>query len=179
VNRSMCYSGAAFSEDRTYRYMLARAWDPNLSSCAAFVGLNPSTADENVDDATVRRLMGFARSWGYGALVLVNLFAFRATDPRAMRRASDPIGVDNDRHILKYAGDASIVVACWGAHGSHLGRNAAVAKLLKDRPIFALRETKTGEPMHPLYLPAHLRPQFWQVPLTMTVAPVTPATRPG
>lgn len=96
----------AFSEDRAFRYTLWREWDvDSLTGCAddlphghqfaQFIGLNPSTADETRDDPTIRRCIGFAKLWGYGALCMTNLFAFRATKPRDMRQAADPIGPEN------------------------------------------------------------------------------------
>ena len=79
-----------------------------------FVGLNPSTADETNDDPTIRRCIAFAREWGYARLHMANLFAFRATEPRDMMNASDPIGPENDKHLLTLANDSILTVAAWG-----------------------------------------------------------------
>ena len=93
---------AAFSPCRRYRYCLSRVWNPKLPS-VMFVGLNPSTADEQEDDPTVRRCIGFARNWNFGGLILVNLFAYRSTDPADLLRVDDPVGPGNDKHILASA----------------------------------------------------------------------------
>jgi hypothetical protein len=140
---------AIFSPDRVWRYQLRRVWDPQLPP-VAFVGLNPSTADETHDDPTVRRCIGFARRWGYGSLIMANAFAFRATDPREMMDAADPVGPDNDLHLRAIAAEAPLVVAAWGAHGVFHGRSAQLTVLLGE--VSALGLTKGGEPRHPLYV---------------------------
>jgi hypothetical protein len=122
-----------------------------------FVGLNPSTADEVRDDPTVRRCVGYAKRWGYGALCLTNLFAFRASDPRVLKAHPSPVGADNDRWLAALARRAGIVIAAWGVEGTHLGRDSAVLRLL-GRELSCLRRTKGGHPGHPLYLPRSLTP---------------------
>jgi hypothetical protein len=124
-----------------------------------FVGLNPSTADAMLDDPTIRRCIGFARSWGYGGLMMTNLFAFRATLPRAMKAAIDPIGPDNDQVLRTAYLNAGIVIAAWGAHGAHKGRDVAVRAMLPR--LHYLRLTQGGHPGHPLYLPGSLSPLAW------------------
>ena len=156
-------SGASFSPCRTYRYALWRNWGgllPGANGYAMFVGLNPSTADETEDDPTIRRCIGFAKAWGYAGLCMTNLFAFRATDPRVMKAATDPVGEDNDWTLQITAETAGVVVAAWGAHGTHMGRADAVRRMLPS--LHYLRLTKDGHPGHPLYLPASLRPVPWQ-----------------
>ena len=123
------------------------------------MGLNPSTADETQDDPTIRRCQGFARDWGYGGLVMANLFAFRATDPAVMKQAADPVGPDNDEHLLQLASTCPLVVAAWGTHGQHLGRDHQVRELTPN--LHCLRLTKEGYPGHPLYLPKSLTPVRW------------------
>lgn len=150
--------GARFSPCRRYRYALWRRWGPG--PYVLFIGLNPSTADEHADDPTIRRCLGFARAWGYQALVMANLFAWRATDPQEMKRAVAPIGPDNDAVLERLARSAERVVAAWGAQGVHLGRAAAVRQALPGLQV--LRLTRTGQPGHPLYLPAGLCPQRWE-----------------
>jgi hypothetical protein len=150
-------SAAIFSRCRTWRYSLVRQWDPTVQT-VVFVGLNPSTADETVDDPTIRRCIRFAREWGYGGLVMCNLFAYRATDPKDMKAAEDPVGPENDDYLRSCAQRAGLVVAAWGAHGGHLGRAQQVvdAGLLGNFTVLGL--TKDGHPRHPLYMRADCRP---------------------
>lgn len=139
-----------FSPCRTYRYTLRIVWDESLP-VAAFVGLNPSTADEYQDDPTIRRCKGFAQSWGCGGMLMLNLFAFRATDPAEMKRAADPIGPDN--RLAEFLDTCTGPrVACWGTHGSHAGRAAFIAPLLPE--LQCLGKNADGSPKHPLYLKA-------------------------
>lgn len=119
----------------------------------AFIGLNPSTADETADDPTIRRCVAFAKRWGYGGLVMLNLFAFRATDPRDMRSAASPVGPENDDHLRAVAAEAALVVAAWGVGGSYFGRDFRVRRLMGDG-LMALGFTKSGQPRHPLYVKA-------------------------
>lgn len=114
-----------------------------------FVGLNPSTADENTDDPTLRRCMNFARSWGYGGVCMANLFAFRATQPKDMKVATDPIGAQNNRWLKSLAKESGLVVAAWGNDGSFMNRSDQVINMLTDLHCFKLN--KSGEPAHPLY----------------------------
>ncbi len=149
---------ARFSDCRRYRYTLWRTWSGN-PGYVMFVGLNPSTADEVRDDPTVRRCIGFAKSWGFGAMCMTNLFAFRATKPEAMKAAKDPVGPENDRHLRRVARKASLVVAAWGVHGTYLGREAVVRGKLPR--LHCLGLTRDGLPKHPLYLPRGLKPALW------------------
>jgi len=142
-------SGASFSDCRTWRYILWRTWDDRLP-VVAFIGLNPSTADEMNDDPTVRRCCGFAKAWGFGGIYMLNLFAFRATDPKKMKEAPDPIGPENDIAISIHAFKAGKVVFCWGNHGAFMGRGKAVMEKIHPAEVFGF--TKQGEPKHPLYL---------------------------
>ena len=135
---------------RTYRYALWREWFGG-SGYAMFVGLNPSTADETNDDPTIRRCIGFAKAWGFSALCMTNLFAYRATKPADMKRATHPVGPDNDAHLLALAADAGVIVAAWGTNGTYQRRDMAVRAMLPA--LCCLRLTKAGHPEHPLYLP--------------------------
>ncbi len=150
-------SSAVFSEFRTHRYALFRQW--NDGDRVMFIGLNPSTADETLNDPTVRRCIGFAQAWGFGGLVMTNIFAYRATDPQVMKAQADPIGADNDAHLIRLASECRLVIAAWGTHGDHIGRGAQVRSMLPG--LHALRITKGGHPAHPLYLPAALQPIVW------------------
>lgn len=125
-----------------------------------FVGLNPSTADETQDDPTIRRCMDFARRWGFGALCMTNLFAWRDTKPENMKKATDPIGPLNDFYLSRLARDAGIVIAAWGKHGSHLRRADYFKSLTSEAgfDLYALRLNGDGSPEHPLYIPATTKP---------------------
>jgi hypothetical protein len=155
-------SGASFSACRRWRYLLWRRWNESRPA-ANFLMLNPSTADETVLDPTCARARDFAERWGYGALIVTNVFAWRATDPADMKAARDPVGRGNDRAILAAAREAALVVCAWGNHGAHLGRAARVRELLERAGIalHALRVNANGEPAHPLYLPGALRARRW------------------
>ena len=120
-----------------------------------FVGLNPSTADESRDDPTVRRCIQFAKSWNFSRLILVNLFAYRATHPEVLLKVSDPIGTENDSWIDAYVAVADLCVVAWGTRGSNLGRDTVVLTRLKNPMCFG--RTLSGSPKHPLYLPGRSR----------------------
>jgi hypothetical protein len=153
-------SGALFSRDDRYRYALWRVWarrdDTANRRTLAVVGLNPSTADEQKNDPTVERCMRRADQYGYDALLMLNLFAFRATDPQAMKAADDPVGPWNDE-TLDWALSATHISAFlvgWGAHGTFNDSGSRfVNKARKHRrELLCLGTTKGGEPAHPLYL---------------------------
>lgn len=151
---------AVFSKDEQYRYKLIREWDVSLPS-VAFIGLNPSTADESVDDPTIRRCVGFAKAWGYGRLVMLNLFAYRATDPTELRRLDiEPVGALNDVFLRALPLHSELIVAAWGAQGTYLGRDVVVRQRLPN--LHYLRLTQGGQPSHPLYLPGDLTPVLWK-----------------
>jgi len=121
-----------------------------------FIGLNPSTADETNNDPTITRCINFAKNWGYGGLCMVNLFAFRATEPRDMMAYDNPIGSDNHDWINKLSKGAGVVVAAWGNDGAHLGQSEKVMQMIPD--LMCLKLNKTGEPTHPLYQPGSATP---------------------
>jgi hypothetical protein len=156
-------SGAEFSACHRWRTLLWRSWD-EARPIANFLMLNPSTADESVLDPTCARARHYAECWGYGALLVTNLFAWRATDPGAMKAVPDPVGPGNDTAILRAAKAAALVVCAWGNDGVHLERAARVTRLLRQAGItlHVLRLNAGGEPAHPLYLPATLRPRRWR-----------------
>jgi hypothetical protein len=153
------YSGALFDPSERYRYRLWRVWDRRLPRCL-FVMLNPSTADYEINDLTVRRCIDFAHRWGYGGLEVCNLFAFRSTDPAALYEVIDPVGAENDRAILEAATAAGVVVVAWGNHGQLHGRGRYVTQLLEEAAIAAhcLGVNDSGEPKHPLYVSADTLP---------------------
>ena len=139
-----------FSRDRRYRYRLWRRWDRSRP-VVAFVMLNPSTADARRDDPTIRRCMGFAERWGYGGIEVVNLFGLRASDPRTLRAARDPVGPRNDTHLRRAVRRARLVVAAWGADRAARSRERALSGRLSPRAR-CLGTTRSGAPRHPLYL---------------------------
>lgn len=155
-------SDALVSPDGFYRYWLTRTW--GTGGHATFVMLNPSTADANEDDPTIRRCIGFAKAWGLGGLRVVNLYALRSTDPKGLWKASDPVGPDND-HWLREAAFHAVrlglpIVAAWGANAKP-GRVAQVLALPSMDRLTALGVTKDGAPRHPLYLRADSRLSPW------------------
>lgn len=150
--------GAVIDETGMYRYSLRRIWDSELP-CVAFVMLNPSIADDEIDDPTIRRCIGFAKSWGYGSLEVVNLFAYRATDPDELKLCLDPIGPDNDKYINEAICRAGMIITAWGTKGSLMRRNKEVMKILHPYSPKCLEITKAGHPKHPLYVAANIRLQ--------------------
>lgn len=153
---------AEFSDDRIYRNCLEIVWDASLP-IAAFIGLNPSTADEFKDDPTIRREKTFSADWGCGGLLKLNLFAFRATDPKVMLAVDDPIGPENsiDYMFRKLAPVKGPKIAAWGTHGAHWDRGAKVLGAIPG--LQYLRLNADGSPAHPLYLPGHLKPSLFEV----------------
>lgn len=152
---------AAFSPCRKYRYLLWRRWgDDWASNFCMFIGLNPSTADEIRDDPTVRRCINYAKDWGYSALCMTNLFAYRATDPKVMLAIDDPVGPENDRYLIECSAKARVVVAAWGNHGQHMSRHDCLMQMISN--LHCLRVTGIGMPGHPLYLPKTLKPILFE-----------------
>jgi hypothetical protein len=158
-------SDAGFSSDKVYRYWLRRVWDRS-KPLAVFVLLNPSTADAFKNDPTAARCEAYARRWGCGGYVIVNLFALRSTDPAGLYTHDDPVGPEADRYLRLFAKDAHYLVCGWGNRGTFRERAAAVLKLLGDvgaEPL-CLQMTGTGQPQHPLYLRADLFPSRFRLP---------------
>lgn len=155
-------NGALFSPCRRWRYLLWRRWERDGDVCV-FIGLNPSTADETTDDPTIRRCTGFARSWGYSSMWMLNAYAFRATDPRIMKvQGAQALGPLNNEYILQASHEADLVIAAWGTHIDE-ERERRVRQLVYQagKPLYHLGLTKGGHPKHPLYLRAELRPIHW------------------
>lgn len=155
--------GALFSPCRRWRYLLWRRWEPEQPVCV-FVGLNPSTADESVDDPTIRRCIRYAMDWGYGSMWMLNLFAFRATDPQEMRAADlNALGPRNNEYLLQAGRAADLAVAAWGVHGTHMDRERRVLHMFAEAKIdlHALGLSKDGHPRHPLYMRRDLEPFPW------------------
>ncbi|MEM7242250.1 MAG: DUF1643 domain-containing protein [Pseudomonadota bacterium] len=153
---------AEYSECEQFRYTLTRVWDTDAPR-AAFIMLNPSTATEVQNDPTVERCERRARAMGFGAFRVCNIFAYRATDPRDMRAASDPIGPLNDEAIRAAVAWADKVICAWGTHGAHLDRGPAVEALLRDTgaALYHLGLSQAGHPKHPLYISYATKPVVW------------------
>jgi hypothetical protein len=174
---------AALSACGRYRWWLERVWEPGAPRLL-FVGLNPSGADARRDDPTLRRLLGFARGWGYGALEVVNLFSRRCSSPALLHRCADPVGNETDAWIVCRA--AAVLAAArpgpaappgagaagwdpliwlgWGNGGTLAGRERLVGALLEKvivearvaAPLAVIGWTAAGQPRHPLYAPKSL-----------------------
>lgn len=145
---------AVISQCGSYRYELHRIWDES-KPLVMFIMLNPSTADADNDDPTIRRCIGFAKSWGYGGIMVGNLFAYRATDPKELLSCEHPEGFDNKWHLIHMAARAKKIVCAWG--------NSPIVKKLKVKSLdsenlFCIKLSPDGTPMHPLYLLKHLSP---------------------
>ena len=146
--------GAIFDDARVYRYVLTRTLKRDATGrTVSFVCLNPSKADEHIDDNTVRRCLRFAHEWGYTHVNVLNIFALRSTDPRALYASADPVGPLNDYWINSRVGCSDLIVAAWGNHGKHLERSKKVRGILSRHMVYCFGITKEGEPKHPLYLP--------------------------
>lgn len=156
-------SVAVYSPCARYRYALTRVWDATAPR-AVFVMLNPSTATEVQNDPTVERCERRARALGFGGFRVVNIFAFRATDPKVMRAQADPVGPDNDAAIAEAVGWGDQIICAWGNHGAYLGRGRTVEALLcaEGKPLFCLELTQTGVPKHPLYIGYAVQPKPWR-----------------
>ena len=151
---------AEFSPCRKYRYVLRRTFGHGRAE-VMFLMLNPSTADEVKNDPTIRRCIGFAKSWGFSRLIVCNIFAYRSTDPMKLRRVDDPIGPDNDTYIIDCHSEAEMTICAWGVHGAYLDRGILVARGINacsENPVMCLGVTKEGHPKHPLYVPAKTEP---------------------
>jgi len=147
INTGAC----CWSSSLDHRYVLRRHVNMLGSGTCCFIGLNPSTADDQRDDPTIRRCRGFAKRLGFQYLVMLNIFAFRSTDPVAMKQAADPVGPLNDHYIDQESRQASVVIAAWGHHGKFRGRDQEVMKLIQQ-DVWCFGTTKDGSPRHPLYL---------------------------
>lgn len=153
--------GANFSPCGKYRYLLWRTWSPG--PVLLWVMLNPSTADAEVLDPTVCRCVDFARRWGYGGIQVVNLFAYRSTDPKHLLEVQDPVGPANDQAIEIATGFCDKVIAAWGVTGRLKRRDISVRKLIRNagKDLYCMKLTRRQDPAHPLYLPGSLEPVLY------------------
>jgi hypothetical protein len=159
-------TGAEFSPCGKYRYALWRQWGDGSKGFVAFIGVNPSTADELTNDPTVAKCIGYAKQWGYDGMFMLNLFGLRSTDPSGLKKTGKPVGPANDDAIKRYVSDprTKLIVCCWGEHGKYLGRGWFVCRnILQGFKVKCLGVTKAGRPKHPLYLPGILMPEEFEI----------------
>lgn len=144
---------AVISDCGRYRYLLRRSWNHDRMR-ALFVMLNPSTADAEVDDATIRSCIRLCRDWGYGSFEVINLFGLRATDPSELSGADEPIGQDNDRVAIAAIERCDVTICAWGAHKMANSRADEMKNIITSRQprAWCLGKTKAGAPKHPLYI---------------------------
>ncbi len=159
-NQNSLASGALFDATGQYRYALWRCWQPD-GKRLAFVMLNPSSADAEINDPTIRRCIGFAQAWGYGGLEVVNLFAFRTAHPSHLVSVADPVGATCNAAILRAVERADRTVIAWGNWGRLHGRAEAVLALIEP-PLYCLGRNQSGHPRHPLYLRRDIQPLLYQ-----------------
>ena len=151
--------GAVITGD--YRYLLWREWN-NSNRTISFIMLNPNRADASFNDPTITRCINFAKSWGYGRLEVVNLFAYRTPKPSLLKQAAEPIGKDNDRYILESVERCDRVILAWGNHGLWQKQDLYTLELLKNHNhLYSLGITKRGCPRHPLYLRSTIKPKVF------------------
>jgi hypothetical protein len=158
--------GAYFDKTGKYRYLLIRELNIEINRIVCFIMLNPSTADETEDDPTIRRCIDYTKRWGYDRLLVVNLYSFRATDPKELLNVLDPVGPLNDNHIRVAFGQSERIIAAWGSSLPLSGMKRAeevlwIAKQM-GKLIYSLRMNQDGNPAHPLYLPKELKPHLWR-----------------
>lgn len=157
-------AGAFFSPCREYRYTLWREFDTDAAyRTIAFIGLNPSTADEFTDDNTVRRCWKFAQRWGFSKFFMLNLFGYRATDPKDMKAREEPTGPWNFQCVINVVNAVDLAVLAWGVHGTYLKQDEVMLDALSmfDRKLYCLGRTKDGHPRHPLYVPNATKLEKW------------------
>lgn len=182
ITKGNSIAGAVFSDCEKYRYRLWRIWDKNKPK-ACFVMLNPSVADENQLDPTVTRCKKRAETLGYGGMEIVNIFALRSTDPKALYGDVDPVGLHNFQAIAAAVKESAIAICGWGSHGKYMN----VGPFIRDRlqqfypaKFHCLKINADGSPTHPLYLAYELQPVLWseygQKPETAERYRANPAT---
>jgi hypothetical protein len=154
---------AIFSSDCHYRYVLTRCWDD--SAWLNIIMLNPSNGDERILETTTKGVMKRAQKWGYGGMMVANLFNLISTDPKALAKCDDPVGASGDwaiQYMLQWARrDDEPIVCAWGNHGSLLGRDKQVLKLLEGHELQVLALNGNGMPRHPLHMAHNIEPKSW------------------
>lgn len=157
---------AIFDASRQYRYCLTRSWSNTNNKQVTFIMLNPSKADAQKDDPTIRACLQFAKSWKYTQLNVVNLFAFCTSQPSDLKVNSNPIGPENNRYLLASTSSAQQVILAWGNEGIFLNRAQAVMQLLQPYwyKLYYLKRNRSGQPGHPLYIKRTTAPRPWHTP---------------
>jgi len=152
-----------FSPDRRHRYSLVHRWNPLFGDrLIMWIGLNPSTADEQQLDPTLTRIRSFSQREGFDGFWMANLFGLRTPHPKVMMADPDPVGTGNDDALLAAATRCDKIVAAWGAGGDFQERAAAVAQLLSGHKLWCLGTTQDGQPRHPLYVAGKTRLVRWK-----------------
>ncbi len=150
---------AILDKKRKYRYMLKRQWGDSTDKFINFVLLNPSTANETVDDPTIKACIKFTQNLGYGGFYVTNLFAYRTKSPDILKKSTEPIGRKNDMFIKKYATKSKLVIIAWGNHGNYLNRDKDVLKFItKIKTPYCFITTQSGQPKHLLYIARNTKP---------------------
>lgn len=158
------HKSAMLSDCGKYRYSLSRIWD-NKGPLLAWVCLNPSIADAERDDPTLKQMMHFSQAWGYGGLYVTNLFAYRTTYPKDLTKLSREVAVGplNNEHIGHVLAMTQAVIGGWGASGTRWGRDKEVLSLIKasGRTLLAFETSDARFPLHPLYKKHTLTAKPW------------------
>lgn len=149
---------AVISQCGNYRYSLTRIWDEGLSICN-FIMLNPSTANAQTDDPTIRKVVAYAKKWGFGGIMVTNLFAIRSSNRSRILYTADPIGPENDNYISTTARSYDPVICAWGTYGCYKNRSKVVINMLQNVGVklYKIELCKNGEPGHLLFLPLNLK----------------------
>jgi hypothetical protein len=150
---------AVFSPDRKYRYLLTRRWDMK-GKTVLFIGLNPSTADENADDATIRRLTDYAKKWGYSGFKIINLYALVAKNRQMLGKVDDPVGPNNLEFMMRYR-NKKMVVFMWGC-SEYITEGATMWAKSVFINAYCFGQNKDGHPLHPLFLHSNLQPKKFE-----------------
>ena len=157
---------AIFDISQRYRYCLTRCWADTHEPIhqVTFIMLNPSTANAEKDDPTIRACSQFAQHWGYNQLTVVNLFAYRTPHPSALEKTTDPIGPNNDRYLVEATTSADKVILAWGNSGNLLNRAQTVLSLLHTykHKLYTLERNHSNQPRHPLYIKRTTVPKLWR-----------------
>lgn len=146
---------AKISADGKYRYCLSRRW--GHGNTVTFMMLNPSTADAEIDDPTIKKCMKYAQTWGFDGIDVINVYAYRATEPDELWQVNDPVGPENNQYIAFYAQKNAPIIAAWGAN-ARPERVREIIKMIPADRLFALKINKDGSPAHPLYQKDNARP---------------------